>query len=127
MGRRSLFIFSYNCGFPDMPAFSKKGRGRRDEDAPRIETWEWVRAMSRRVEASVAGDYSFGFLTWNYLFRANLDLTQSLCAYERKNNKHAGAKFTPEDLEEGAISIAEALWGKYHVMNGKKSKALVGT
>ena len=60
------FIFSYNCGFPDMPAFSKKARYRRSDDAPQIETWEWVRAMSRRVEASVSGDYTFGFLTWNY-------------------------------------------------------------
>ena len=57
------FIFSYNCGFPDVPAFTKKGRHRRSDDAPRIETWEWVRAMSRRVEASVSGDYSVGFRT----------------------------------------------------------------
>ena len=76
------FIFSYSCGFPDMPAFTKTGRGRRDDDAPRIDTWEWVSAMSRRVETSVAGDQSFGFLSWNYLFRANLNLTQSLCAYD---------------------------------------------
>ena len=102
-----------------MPTFSKKGRYRRHEDAPRIETWEWVRAMSRRVEASVSGDYSFGFLTWNYLFRSSINLTQSLFAYERKNNKATGAKFTPEDLEEGAIAIAKALWGKYKDVNDR--------
>ena len=103
-----------------MLAFSKKRRHRRPEDAPRIETWEWVRAMSRRVEASVFGNYFFGFLSWNYLFRSNINLTQSLFAYERKNNKDTGAKFTPEDdLEEGAISIAKALWGKYKDVNKK--------
>ena len=118
-GTAHAFIFSYNFGFPDMPAFSKKGRGRRQEDAPRIETWEWVRAMSRRAEASVSGDYSFGFLTWNYLFRSSINLTQSLFAYERKNNKSTGAKFSPQDIEEGAISIAKALWGKYKDLRGK--------
>ena len=75
--------------------------------------------MSRRVEGSISGDYSFGFLTWNYLFRSSINLTQSLFAYKRNNNKSTGATFTPEDLEEGAISIVRALWGKYKDVNGK--------
>ena len=83
-GTAHAFMFSYNCGFPDMQTFSKKGRGRRTEEAPRIEIWEWVRSMSRRAAASVSGDYSFGFLTWNYLFRSSINLTQSLFAYEQK-------------------------------------------
>ena len=53
------------------------------------------------------------------MFRSNINLTQSLFAYERKNNKDTGAKFTPADLEEGAISIAKALWGKYRDLRGK--------
>ena len=86
-GTAFAFIFSYYCGFPDMPAFARKTRFRRPVDAPRIETAEWVRAMSRRIEASLARDYSFGFVTWNYLFRSSLNLSQSLYAYERRTTK----------------------------------------
>ena len=96
-----------------------KKRFRRAADAPRIETGDWVRTMSRRIEASVARDYSFGFVSWNYMFRSSLNLSQSLYAYERKTHKATGAKFTPRDLETGAVAIAEALWGKYKDVNGK--------
>ena len=96
-----------------------KKRFRRAADAPRIETGDWVRTMSRRIEASVARDYSFGFVSWNYMFRSSLNLSQSLYAYERTNHKATGAKFTPRDLETGAVAIAEALWGKYKDVNGK--------
>ena len=51
-----LLNFTYNCGYPDMPAFALKKRFRRAADAPRIETGERVRTMSRRIEASVARD-----------------------------------------------------------------------
>ena len=43
-------------------------------------------------------NYLSGFLTWNYLFRANLNLIQSMFAYKQKNNKPIGAKFTPEEM-----------------------------
>ena len=46
-------------------------------------------------------------------------MTQSLFAFERKNNKDTGAKFTLSDLEEVATSIAKALWGKYRDVSGK--------
>ena len=45
------FIVTYNCGYPDMPAFAHKKRFRRAADAPHIETGDWVRTMSRRIEA----------------------------------------------------------------------------
>ena len=102
-----------------MPAFARKTRFRRPADAPRIETGDWVRAMSRRIEASLSRDYSFGYVTWNYLFRSSVNLSQPLYAYERNNNKATGAKFTPADLEEGAVAIANALSGKYKDVNGK--------
>ena len=60
------FIFSYCTGMPDMPAFMKRPRYRRKDDAPRIEAAAWVKAMSRRIEASVSRDWSFGVVTWNY-------------------------------------------------------------
>ena len=62
------FIFTYMAGMPDMPSFCRKPRYRRTDDAPRLETADWVRVMSRRVEASVSRDWTFGFVTWNYLF-----------------------------------------------------------
>ena len=91
-----------------MPAFAHKKRFRRSADAPRIETGEWVRTMSRRIEASVARDYSFLFVSWNYMIRSSLNLSQSLYAYERNNGKDTGARFTARDLENGAVAIAVA-------------------
>ena len=106
-----LFICTYNCGHPDMPAFALKKRFRRAADAPRIETGEWARTMSRRIEASVARDYSFGCVSWKYMSRSSLNLSQSLYAYERNNGKATGAQFTARDFENGAVAIAQALWG----------------
>ena len=81
------FIFTYQSGMPDMPAFAKHPRYRREDSAPRIDTEDRVRVMSRCVEASVCRDWTFGFVTWNYLFRSSVNLTRSLYAYERKMDK----------------------------------------
>ena len=43
--------------------------------------------MSRRIEASVSGDYSVGFVTGNYVFRSSVNSSRSLYAYERKDEK----------------------------------------
>ena len=56
------------CLFSDMPTYACRPRHRRTDDAPRIETGAWVKAMSRRIEASVSCDSLFGLVTWNYLF-----------------------------------------------------------
>ena len=117
------FIFTYQCGMPDMPAFAKQPRYRRSDAAPRIDTDEWVRVMSRRIEASVARDYFFGFVTWNYLFRSSLNLTRSMYAYERKNNVDANL-MTPALLEKGAIEVAKGLWG--HYTDGRGHRQAVG-
>ena len=105
-----------------MPAFAHKTRFRQFSDAPRIETGDWVRTMSRRIEASVSRDYSFGFVSWSYMFRSSMNLGQSLYAYERKHGKDTGAKFTACDLENGVVAIAEALWGTYKDVHGKSQK-----
>ena len=63
------FMFTYNVGFPDMPKFARQPRHRRTDDAPRIETGAWVKAISRRVEASVSRDSFFGFVTWDFPLR----------------------------------------------------------
>ena len=71
------FIFTYNTGFPDMPAFTRRPRYRRSPDAPRIETELWVSAMSRRIEGSVSRDWNFGFLTC--LFPLSGDISKVSC------------------------------------------------
>ena len=43
----AFVFFTYNCGYPDMPAFAHKKRFRRAAGGPRIETGGWVRTMSR--------------------------------------------------------------------------------
>lgn len=114
------FIFTYQAGMPDMPSFAKQPRYRRQDPAPRIETGDWVRVMSRRVEASVSRDWTFGFVTWNYLFRSSVNLARSIYAYERENGKDTLASCTPAPLEKGAIEIAQGLWKQYTDVSGRK-------
>ena len=109
-GTAFAFTCSYSGGFPDMLAFCHKPLCRRPGSAPRIETAEWVRAMSRRIEASLSQDYTVGYVSWNYHFRSELNLSRSMLGYEKKNGEATGAKFTPEALEAGAIEITEHLW-----------------
>ena len=92
------FIVTYQAGMLDMPD-AKHPRYRRNDSAPRIEIEDWVRVMSRRVEASVSRDWTCGFVTWNYLFRISLNLTRSVYAYERKEGKDTIATCTPSSLE----------------------------
>ena len=46
--------------------------------------------------------------------------------YKRNNDKDTGARFTPQDLEEGAIAIPNALWNKHKDVNGKWQKVNAG-
>jgi hypothetical protein len=72
---------------PDPPAFMRRSRHRRDTDAPRVEISDWVRIMARRCEASLQKDVSFGFVSWNYFFRAAVNLSRTTYAYERQMDK----------------------------------------
>ena len=114
------FIFTYQAGMPDMPAFAKHPRYRRDDSAPRIDTEDWVRVMSRRVEASVSRNWTFGFVTWNYLFRSSVNLTRSMYAYERKHGQDLSKSCTPASLEKRAIEVAKGLWSHYRDVSGHK-------
>ena len=114
------FIFTYQAGMPDMPSFAKHPRYRRGDSAPRLDTEDWVRVMSRRVEASVSRAWTFGFVTWNYVFRSSVNLTRSMYAYERKNGEDFSKSCTPASLEKGAIEIAKGLWGQYTDVSGRK-------
>ena len=57
------FLFKFCTGMPDMPAFAKRVRYRRTVDAPRIEPSLWIKVLSRRVEASLSRDWTFGFVS----------------------------------------------------------------
>ena len=114
----ALFIFTYNDGFPDMSTFARRPRHRRTDDAPRIETGAWVKAMSRRIEASVSRDSLFGFVTWNYLFRSSVNLSHSLYAYDRTDTTSTEGKLTPQSLEKCAVEIAKSFWGTYTDVRG---------
>ena len=101
-----------------MPAFATKLRYRRQDSAPRIEAGLWVRVMARRVEGQLGRDGLFGFVSWNYLFRSAVNLRRTLYSYETP--EHGSCKgFSATELEEGAISICRALYGKYQDVNGK--------
>ena len=117
------FLFKYCTGMPDMPAFAKAPRYRRPPDAPRIEPSLWVRVMARRVEAQFSRDWSFGFVTWNYLFRSAVNLSRTIYAYDRVAGNEAEPNgLTPALLEKGAIEIMKALHGKYRDVNGREQK-----
>ena len=83
-----------------MPKIAHLPRFRRSDDAPQIETGAWVQAMSRRIEASVSRDWSFGFVTWKYLFRLSKNKSCSLYAYERKDGRNTETHFTPQSLDK---------------------------
>ena len=117
------FLFKYCTGMPDMPAFSKQPRYRRPPEAPRIEPGLWVRVMSRRVEAQLARDWSFGFVTWNYLFRSAVNLSRTIYTYDKVGKSEDEPEgLRPEELEKGAVEIMKALYGSYTDMNGKQQK-----
>ena len=90
------FLFKFCTGMPDMPAFAKKPRYRRQEDAPRIEVDLWVRVMSRRIEACLSRDWIFGFTTWIYLFRSAVNTSRTFFACHAKTDDVEGNNtFTP--------------------------------
>ena len=106
------FCFKFCVGMPDMPAFAKRPRHRRAEDAPRIEAPLWVKVTSRRVEAQLRRDWCLGFAQGNYLFRSALNLSRTVYSYETCLRPEGGRGFSAEELKEGAISICKALAGK---------------
>ena len=77
------FIFSYCTAMPDPPAFMRRPRHRRTDDAPRLEISDWIRIMARRCEASLHKYCSFGFVSWSYFIRSAVNMSRTTHAYER--------------------------------------------
>ena len=114
------FIFSYCTAMPDPPAFMRRPRHRRKDDAPRVEISDWVRIMARRCEAALQTSWSCGFVSWNYGFKCAVNLSRTTYADERNNGKDADVALTAEKLQEGAIQIVNALWGSYKTPTGSQ-------
>ena len=116
------FLFKYGIGMPDMPEWLKDPRHRRTGDAPRVELQQWVKLMTRRVEQQLKRDWLFGFTMFSVLFRSILNQCKTVCSYEQVRIEDGSKGFTAEELEAGAISICQALDGKYTGLNGKVKK-----
>ena len=104
---------------PDLPAFAQRSRHRRPPEAPRVELPLWVKAISRRVEAQLKRDWMLGFAQYNLMFRNAINLTKQIYSYESPKNADGTAGFTAAELEEAAISICNALVGKYQDPQGR--------
>jgi len=114
------FVFKYFTGMPDMLQFAEKQRYRREVKVSRIESPHWVQVMSRKIEAQLQRDWHFGFVSWNYLFRATINFSKTLYSYESANTPEGRRGFTAQELQEGAISLCKALHSSYTDIDGKK-------
>ena len=76
-----------------------------------------MKTMSRRIEASVSRDWSFGFVTWSDLFRSTVNLSRSIYAYERKHGKDTGGNFTPQSLETKVLFESRQHGGQHIKMS----------
>jgi len=113
------FVFKYCTGMPDWPEFMKKRRYRRHAQAPWVDFDMWVRIMGRRVEAQLARDWNFGFVSWNLLFRSTLNLSRSLFCHSSRDRHGVHEPISAESLGQGAIELCKSLWGKYTDLDGR--------
>ena len=111
------YLFQYCTAMPDPPTWGtyKDRRWRRGADAPRVPLHDWVRLMSRRVESQLTRDWTFGYTTWNVLFRSAVNLSRSVYAYDTPVLQDNGKwqKLTSSALEDAACEILRALHGTY--------------
>ena len=63
--------------------------------------------MSRRVESQLVRDWTFGYTTWNVLFRSAVNLSRSVYAYDTPvlQNNGEWQRLTSADLEDAAFQI----------------------
>ena len=116
------FLFKFCVGMPDMPDWSEHPRHRRDKAAPRVDFSLWVKIITRRVEQQLKRDWLLGFTMGNVLFRSMLNQCKTVYSYEKIRRADGSKGFTGAELESGAISICQALDGKYKDLAGKIKK-----
>ena len=118
------YLFQYCTAMPDPPNWGefRDKRWRRPPEAPHIGLADWVRTMSRRVESQLGRDWTFGYTTWNVLFRSAVNLSRSVYSYDTPVLQDSGewGKLTAAALENAAIEILRALKGTYATPDGRR-------
>ena len=118
------YMFQYCTAMPDPPSWGefRDKRWRRPPEAPHIGLADWVRTMSRRVESQLGRDWTFGYTTWNVLFRSAVNLSRSVYSYDTPVLQDSGewGKLTAAALENAAIEILRALKGTYATPDGRR-------
>ena len=116
-------VFKHCTAMPDPPEWSPNPRHRRAPDAPRIELGKWVQVMARRCEAQIGRDWTFGFTSWNLLFRSALNLSRTPVKYTEPvfdETSKAWRNLTAKDIEAGAVQLLAALQhGEYVDLHGR--------
>ncbi|CAE7580167.1 unnamed protein product [Symbiodinium sp. CCMP2592] len=117
------FLFKYCTAMPDPPNYGKYAdkRWRRNEAAPRVTLQDWTRLMSQRIESQLNRDWTFGYTSWNILFRSAVNLSRSVYAYDTPVRTAAGEwqTLTPSMLEDAACEIIQGLKGSYRTPEGR--------
>ncbi|CAJ1424274.1 unnamed protein product, partial [Effrenium voratum] len=119
------FLFKYCTGMPDPPEWSNKARWRRQSSDPHVSLASWTRAMARRVEAQLSRDWTFGFASWNLLFRSAVNLARTVDAYDKPVFDERDGKWkqlSAEDIEHGALQLVGGLVGSYTDSAGRKKQ-----
>ena len=102
-----------------MPEWSKHPRHRRKGDAPQVDFPTWVKLITRRVEQHLKRDWLLGFTMSSVLFRSMLNQCRTVYSYDQVLREDGSRGFTADELESGAISLCQALDGKYVDLKGK--------
>ncbi|CAE7251314.1 pfh1 [Symbiodinium natans] len=120
------FCFSYATACPDVQDTrtqkaeddrNERGitnRRSRDPNAPPVHIHAWAAAMLRRAETQFRRDWTFGFTTWNFLFRTMVNLQQNTFMYATIDEQGDHRKFSNLEILHGLNEIQNALHhGKY--------------
>ena len=102
-----------------MPEWSEPSRHRRGPGAPRVDLALWIKLITRRVEQHLKRDWLLGFTMGSVLFRSMLNQCRTVYSYETMRRSDGSKGFTAAELEAGAISICQALDGKYKDLDGR--------
>ena len=93
---------------------SVTNRRSRDPNAPSVQVHAWAAAMLRRAETQFRRDWTFGFTTWNFLFRTMVNLQKNTFMYATVNEQGDCRKFSNLEILHGIHEIQDALHhGKY--------------